>query len=440
MLKRISLQIAIGFLVLKTAVIFSFSIILEANAGLEPLALDVELRELKKAGIPTTIEELIPPPIPDEENAALIYREIFETKKLLYEKYKESKWIPFKSTEPWDKIPEENQKKVIDLILNNSEFANLFKLFEEATSMESQFFSREEYQDVQGFVAASSSLLSQARSSARLLTAKAKIEAESGEIEKALHTSLIALRLAKSLLNQPVLISQLVRMAINAVTLDNLKRVLREGEGNLTPYQSLINEIEEERKRNLTSSSLKGELIIFGLPQFARLEKACSLELCSKGLWEEQRLIYLQTMSRMISLTARPYWETTEEVKRLDEEIQNLPEEKASLTQLLMPALTRVFVQEARHDAMLGNAEIALTLRIYRVKNGHYPTKLSELVPEIIQELPKDPFTGKSHIYRRLEEGFIVYSLGDNAKDDGGLSAKEKHWKGDFDIVWKSEK
>ncbi len=47
---------------------------------------------------------------------------------------------------------------------------------------------------------------------------------------------------------------------------------------------------------------------------------------------------------------------------------------------------------------------------------------LDALVPGILTEVPIDPFTGKPLVYRREGEGFIVYSLGSNQKDDGGRS------------------
>jgi len=35
------------------------------------------------------------------------------------------------------------------------------------------------------------------------------------------------------------------------------------------------------------------------------------------------------------------------------------------------------------------------------------------------------------------KEGFIVYSVGDNLRDDGGKWGKGRNkWVGDFDIVW----
>ena len=65
--------------------------------------------------------------------------------------------------------------------------------------------------------------------------------------------------------------------------------------------------------------------------------------------------------------------------------------------------------------------------------------ELIQLVPGIIPELPRDPFTGKDYVYRRKDTGFVVYSLGENLKDDGGTSHKEMGWKGDYDIVWRCE-
>jgi len=103
---------------------------------------------------------------------------------------------------------------------------------------------------------------------------------------------------------------------------------------------------------------------------------------------------------------------------------------------MLLPALSRACNWEARLDAQLGNAEIALALHIYKAKYGEFPDSLKKLIPEILTSLPLDPFTGKDYIYRRKEEGFIVYSVGDNLKDNGGKWRKKQKCIGDFDIVW----
>jgi hypothetical protein len=48
--------------------------------------------------------------------------------------------------------------------------------------------------------------------------------------------------------------------------------------------------------------------------------------------------------------------------------------------------------------------------------------------------LPVDPFTGKDYIYKKKDKGFIVYSVGEDLKNDGGLRRKAREK--DYDIVW----
>ena len=60
-------------------------------------------------------------------------------------------------------------------------------------------------------------------------------------------------------------------------------------------------------------------------------------------------------------------------------------------------------------------------MSVYRMKHGAYPEKLDALVPDFIDKLPVDPFSGKDYIYRRDGKGFIVYSIGANGADDGGM-------------------
>ncbi|GAH76149.1 unnamed protein product [marine sediment metagenome] len=95
------------------------------------LTLKEQLQKLREAGIPTTLEELALPEIPDEENGALVYRKVFELMDSLHKKYREEwKYMPYEGTVGWDKVPEEEKKKVVDLILHNPEFAKMYQLLE----------------------------------------------------------------------------------------------------------------------------------------------------------------------------------------------------------------------------------------------------------------------------------------------------------------------
>jgi len=46
-------------------------------------------------------------------------------------------------------------------------------------------------------------------------------------------------------------------------------------------------------------------------------------------------------------------------------------------------------------------------------------------MPDILSEVPTDPFSGNPLIYRKTPSGFIVYSVGSNGKDDGGRETRE---------------
>ncbi len=100
------------------------------------------------------------------------------------------------------------------------------------------------------------------------------------------------------------------------------------------------------------------------------------------------------------------------------------------------------FLKNAQLEATFLAARTGLACRLYKSRTGQYPEHLEELVPGILTEVPIDPFTGKPFVYRREGEGFIVYSLGSNQKDDGGRSTymiTQLVMDKDDDWAWKEE-
>lgn len=66
------------------------------------------------------------------------------------------------------------------------------------------------------------------------------------------------------------------------------------------------------------------------------------------------------------------------------------------------------------------NLKIAFALAAYRANNTGYPEKLSDLTPKYLDAIPDDIFSGKSLIYRVEKDGYLLYSIGINGKDEGG--------------------
>jgi len=65
-------------------------------------------------------------------------------------------------------------------------------------------------------------------------------------------------------------------------------------------------------------------------------------------------------------------------------------------------------------------ARLMVALEALRVEKGAYPENLGKLVPEYVDALPQDTFSGQDFVYRRDGDGYVLYSVGPNSRDDGG--------------------
>ncbi|HEY1173259.1 MAG TPA: hypothetical protein VGH19_17960 [Verrucomicrobiae bacterium] len=74
------------------------------------------------------------------------------------------------------------------------------------------------------------------------------------------------------------------------------------------------------------------------------------------------------------------------------------------------------------HQAAVHQLLIACALEEYRLQHGEYPEKLDELMPKYLAKIPHDIIDGKPMRYRReAQDSFILYSVGWNRKDEGGV-------------------
>jgi len=426
-----------------------------------------EIRKLREAGIPTTLEELALPDIPDDENGAFLYRQAFERLDALSEKHKaEWDYIPYVGSVEWADLPPEKKNTITNLVLCSADFSAVHELLEKASLMQCAFLSKEDYGKDRGSIKLVPHL-GKLRGCTRLLAAKAQLEAENGQIDAALRTVLTNIRAAKCLSNEPFIFSQIIRMALDGIALYNLEEVLEHRQGSISVYQSLVDEIRGERASNLTKLGLRGEIVVFGLPAFSSLRQAGSgiSEEQIEGLvwfvrwsegdrkegllarkilreegpdkfWREEERIYLQSMYELFLMAGKQRWERAEELMRFRHVLLRAPRGRGLFIRSVSDHYSRTHDSEARLDARLGTAEIALALRIYKSKHGFYPFRLADLVPEIIPELPKDPYTGKDFLYNPKGLNILIYSVGPNLKDDFGVSEIGKRPHEDYDIVW----
>jgi hypothetical protein len=104
---------------------------------------------------------------------------------------------------------------------------------------------------------------------------------------------------------------------------------------------------------------------------------------------------------------------------------------------IMLPALNRIPPKSATAQVAADQAALACALERYRLANGQFPEKLESLVPQFISQLPNDVLTGAPYRYRRTAGGqFVLYSVGWNEKDDGGVPGKTLFDEKQGDWVW----
>ena len=113
----------------------------------------------------------------------------------------------------------------------------------------------------------------------------------------------------------------------------------------------------------------------------------------------------------------------------------SIPRYRCTLLEYVIPASERIS-ELSYQGRSLHEATIAiLAIQRWRLEKGEYPVTLDELIEAgYLKELPKDPYSDKSLIYKKAGDNFVLYSIGRNFKDDGGKVLEED---GD---VWKRGK
>jgi hypothetical protein len=107
------------------------------------------------------------------------------------------------------------------------------------------------------------------------------------------------------------------------------------------------------------------------------------------------------------------------------------------LAAILLPALNKIPIKAAAAQTAVDEAAIACALERFRLANGKFPENLNALVPQFISRLPNDVMSGLPYQYRPAADGqFILYSIGANERDDGGVSGKTLFDDKEGDWVW----
>jgi len=287
---------------------------------------------------------------------------------------------------------------------------------------------------------------------------EALVATERGEADGAIDALQQAVTLGQVAGKEPCLIGQLVGIASYQIVLNETERLLTRRPVSSSQLQKLERLIDDMQIPGGLPSSLVVErvacLSAFNLPpqsialmggsepgeesgEASRRGFQIGMGILKvTGIKDADRRFMLETLDTAISLAKRDDSESLNQTEALFRNVQataiKFPPKIYS--GMLLPALGKASVRFASFEARLRAARVALAVERYRLTQAQrLPAALPELIPQFLPSIPVDPFDGEPIRYKRLPTGFVVYSLGADRADDGGMERPAQGGNKQFD-------
>ncbi|MDB6108606.1 MAG: hypothetical protein JWR69_356 [Pedosphaera sp.] len=283
----------------------------------------------------------------------------------------------------------------------------------------------------------------------RVLEVRAAAELALGKTEAACEDVNFILYLADSVKEEPFLISYLLRVAV----MDQALQAVWEGlagrqwtEAQLQDFQARLRDLTliRDLEQPMGAERAAGDETIAHLrerPDGARLftelgggnnfVDALLFHLAPRGWIYQEQVSYHQIYDQFILPGYDPaagmihpaiIEASAKSFEKLFGDTAANCWEHRLMARLLLPAVSRCYQKSARAQTGVNEAILACALERHRLANGRVPDSLEALVPRFLPKLPPDVLTGEPLKYRRLDDGqFLIYSVGWNEKDDGGV-------------------
>ncbi|MDG3004498.1 hypothetical protein [Paludisphaera mucosa] len=282
-----------------------------------------------------------------------------------------------------------------------------------------------------------------ARRVARMLQADAMLAAHDGRLDDAIEACRAQLGVARSIGDEPFIVSQLVRLGIDVAAARTARRVLALGEPSAGALAAFQRDLLAEREQPLARYALRGERAI----HFELLDRlaqnrtpggpvsggSAPFGLNGAGfLAFGGRALLLEWMNELRTIADRPTPEWPAALKawraRIAEvEGSRIARLRAIFPLLLVPGTESFLPSLLRSRAELGAVAILLAAERNRRATGAWPASVAEIPGEILPGPPVDPYTGGPYRLIRTERMLRVYSIGPNLIDERGLY-DEKKW------------
>ena len=379
----------------------------------------------------------LPPNLPDQENAAGLYR---------------GASVMFEDYDAFQGFLQDNAQSFADTITQEeiaflTRHVETLELLRQATARPICRFTRDYSRpsidmllpEIQFF-----------RNAAGILSLSARYQASTGEIPAALRDVSSMMKMSLHASSEPILISGLVGLSIDAIAIDVLIDILpfidaddlvllkrNDIHNFLSTPPSLAKNIYGEEAFGLNVFSM------FGTSEFEQWRLASllmdnlhvpdsiyqqnvflnpALAAYRIFLFPQDLAVYQQTMRsyQRVAESSDSYAARQTILKNIEGDLLS-GRPKGFMTAYLIPAIGKAIENVEKARMRHTTALVAIAATEFRVAHDSLPEKADSLVPDFLPCLPKDAFLDTSRIrYLRKDDSVAIYSVGPNGKDDGG--------------------
>lgn len=278
----------------------------------------------------------------------------------------------------------------------------------------------------------------------KLLFRRAVVSLESGQPAAALDDLRLMARLAEALKTEPTLVGILVRTGMLSSVLQATWEGIvdrRFDDAQLTELQSILArpdliahlELAMQGERRFAASLLPeliaqpGNTINASLGVDGEMDSAASaLADAFPAGWYSLNLLtldrfYVEKVLPAVDVKAG-HVDTVRIQKAEDEGFRRRP--STVIAAIMARAATYAFLRPTLIQAGLKQATIACAIERYRRAKGAIPERLDQLVPEYLAAIPADPVGGAPLRYRVDGAQYVIYSVGWDARDAGGIVSR----------------
>ncbi len=396
---------------------------------------EAKLAEYRAAGQPVTWEEVVAArqSIPAKENSALILLEAFKQMAPAESDTKGELFDAYAGTWTGGATHSEQLRSLVKAYLDANQAA-LGKIGEAAV------FPRGAYplDPAEDPVCADMDYLRALRDAVKLCRTEAVYHAEMGDDAQGVASLVQGRRAVASIGDAHKVIEGLVRCGAGALWLEGVQRTLELCEISADGLHAVRSEMSQEDAGLSLEPAFHGERSMghyylsgaggTDADWLSHENFGWRLSALIPGCRQKDALFYYRVLDRAAEISRLPLRQRCAAAARLEAEVQRQTEEHGAMyafSAMFLPTIAGSVKEEVKAHAALRVSRAALAVEQWRLAHGRWPDSLDELVPELLDEVPDDPFCEEKIRYRRTEDGVVIYSVGPDGQDDEATTHAE---------------